>query len=43
MKNITKALGIAGLTALSFLPLKSWGQDIKKDSLELSNENGRYM
>ena len=29
MKNlITKALGIAGITALSFLPLKSEGQDV---------------
>ena len=26
MKHLTKALGIAGITALSFLPMKSWGQ-----------------
>mgnify|MGYP001610566479 FL=1 len=33
MKNLTKALGIAGITALSFLPMKSEGQEVKKDSL----------
>ena len=27
MKNITKALGIAGIVGASFLPLKSEGQD----------------
>ena len=34
MKNLTKALGIAGITALSFLPLNGYGQ---QDTLKYKN------
>lgn len=46
MKNLTKVLGIAGITTLSFLPLKSEGQEttdnFNKELLELFQKTEKF-